>query len=104
MSQTPLVEPTERVKGCGGERVTEPGSLPPASRVPGPCAPAPLQSPGLEWVWLLGIRVTRLTPDSALEALQSFIQSGRPHMVVTADSSGVVTAAHDVEFQRIVNE
>lgn len=57
----------------------------------------------VQTVSLLGIRVTRLTNAEALECLERFIESGRPHLVVTADSSGVVVARRDEEFRRIVN-
>jgi N-acetylglucosaminyldiphosphoundecaprenol N-acetyl-beta-D-mannosaminyltransferase len=59
--------------------------------------------PPAEWVSLLGVRVTRLTNAEAMARLEGFVESGEPHMVVTADSSGVVIAAEDEEFRRIVN-
>jgi N-acetylglucosaminyldiphosphoundecaprenol N-acetyl-beta-D-mannosaminyltransferase len=57
----------------------------------------------LEWLPMLGVRVTRLTRSQAMETLAEFIRSGVPHLVVTADSSAVVIAASDEEFRRIVN-
>jgi N-acetylglucosaminyldiphosphoundecaprenol N-acetyl-beta-D-mannosaminyltransferase len=57
----------------------------------------------LEWIPMLGVRVTRLTSAEALRRLETFIESGLPHLIVTADSSGVVIASEDEEFRRIVN-
>jgi N-acetylglucosaminyldiphosphoundecaprenol N-acetyl-beta-D-mannosaminyltransferase len=62
-----------------------------------------MKPPPLDWISLLGVRVTRLTRAGALETLQAFIESGDPHLVVTADSSAVVIAREDEEFRRIVN-
>jgi len=52
---------------------------------------------------LLGMRVSRVNRAQALDLLQEFIDSGEPHLVVTADASGHVIAAGDPEFLRIVN-
>jgi N-acetylglucosaminyldiphosphoundecaprenol N-acetyl-beta-D-mannosaminyltransferase len=56
-----------------------------------------------EWISMLGVRVTRLTRAEALARLEAFVESGAPHLVVTADSSGVVIAARDEEFRAILN-
>jgi N-acetylglucosaminyldiphosphoundecaprenol N-acetyl-beta-D-mannosaminyltransferase len=42
--------------------------------------------------------------EEALRLLQEFVDSGEPHLVVTADASGHVIARDDPEFLRIVNE
>jgi N-acetylglucosaminyldiphosphoundecaprenol N-acetyl-beta-D-mannosaminyltransferase len=57
----------------------------------------------LDWIPMLGVRVTRLTQAQAMATLAEFIGSGAPHRVITADSSAVVIAAGDEEFRRIVN-
>jgi N-acetylglucosaminyldiphosphoundecaprenol N-acetyl-beta-D-mannosaminyltransferase len=44
-----------------------------------------------------------VTAAEALATLLRFIESGQPHLVVTADASGHVIAASDPEFLRIVN-
>lgn len=62
-----------------------------------------MTEPDLPTIDLLGMRVHRVNRARALEALQSFIDSGRPHLVVTADASGHVIASGDPEFLRIVN-
>lgn len=36
--------------------------------------------------------------DGAIERIEEFIESGEPHLVVTADSSGVVLAQDDPQF------
>ncbi|HEU4752731.1 MAG TPA: WecB/TagA/CpsF family glycosyltransferase [Armatimonadota bacterium] len=53
---------------------------------------------------LLGMKVSRVDRAEALRLLQEFIDSGEPHLVVTADASGHVIASKDPEFLRIVNE
>mgnify|MGYP001237657118 CR=1 FL=1 len=53
---------------------------------------------------LLGMRISRVNRAETLEILQEFINSGKPHLVVTADASGHVIAAGDPEYRRIVNE
>jgi N-acetylglucosaminyldiphosphoundecaprenol N-acetyl-beta-D-mannosaminyltransferase len=60
-------------------------------------------APAIESMDLLGMRVSRVTRDEALETLQRFIRSARPHLVVTADASMHVIAGRDAEFLRIVN-
>ena len=64
---------------------------------------APIAPPSVETIDLLGMRVSRVNRAQALEVLQRFIDSGEPHLVVTADASGHVIAARDPEFLRIVN-
>ena len=51
---------------------------------------------------LLGMRVDRVDMDGALTRVEGFIREERPHQIVTADASMVVTAAEDPEFARIV--
>lgn len=56
----------------------------------------------VESVNLLGMRVDRVTMDQAIGLAEEYIRSGRPHHIVTADASMVVTASQDPEFARIV--
>jgi N-acetylglucosaminyldiphosphoundecaprenol N-acetyl-beta-D-mannosaminyltransferase len=56
----------------------------------------------LEWVQVLDVPISRVNPREALAILTGFIESGRPHLVVTADASAVVIAAEDGEFREIV--
>jgi N-acetylglucosaminyldiphosphoundecaprenol N-acetyl-beta-D-mannosaminyltransferase len=44
-----------------------------------------------------------MTMDEALSRLEAFIKSGEPHVVVTADSSGIVEARKDAEFLAILH-
>ena len=60
-------------------------------------------TPLMESVSLLGIRIDRITFREALEAVVEFIESGRPHIIVTADASAVVIAQEDKELARIIN-
>jgi N-acetylglucosaminyldiphosphoundecaprenol N-acetyl-beta-D-mannosaminyltransferase len=66
--------------------------------VPDPAAPGAVPS-----IDLLGMRISRVDRAQALEVLQQFIDSGEPHLVVTADASAHVLAARDPELLRIVN-
>jgi N-acetylglucosaminyldiphosphoundecaprenol N-acetyl-beta-D-mannosaminyltransferase len=50
---------------------------------------------------LLGLPVDRIDRAGALQALEEFIDGGRPRLVLTADASGVVIAAGDTEFAAI---
>jgi N-acetylglucosaminyldiphosphoundecaprenol N-acetyl-beta-D-mannosaminyltransferase len=60
---------------------------------------APVRS---ERVEILGIPVDRLTMPEALAVVESFIASREPHLVVTADSSGIVDAQLDPDFREIL--
>ena len=64
-----------------------------------PTAPPPV-APSFD---LLGMRVNCVNRAQTLEILQQFIDSGQPHLVVTADASGHVIAAGDPEYLKIVN-
>ncbi len=49
------------------------------------------------------MRVSRVSRAEALDLLQRFIDSGEPHLVVTADASAHVIASGDPELRRIIN-
>jgi N-acetylglucosaminyldiphosphoundecaprenol N-acetyl-beta-D-mannosaminyltransferase len=51
---------------------------------------------------LLGMRVDRVTMDGVLALAESYIRSRKPHHIVTADASMVVTSTQDPEFAKIV--
>jgi N-acetylglucosaminyldiphosphoundecaprenol N-acetyl-beta-D-mannosaminyltransferase len=53
-------------------------------------------------VTLLGMRVDRVTMDGVLALVDGYIRSRKPHHIVTADASMVVTAMEDPEFSKIV--
>ena len=53
---------------------------------------------------LHGMRVDRVTMDGALEYVASFIDSGKPHHIVTADASMVMTFREDKDFAAIVEQ
>jgi N-acetylglucosaminyldiphosphoundecaprenol N-acetyl-beta-D-mannosaminyltransferase len=57
----------------------------------------------LERISILGVSVHNLTMAQAVAASHEFIESGQPHIIVTADASGVVLAQNDEEFRNIVN-
>jgi len=58
----------------------------------------------MEHITLLGVRVDKVDMAGALEAIEGFIESGAPHIVVTADASAIVIAQKDDELKRIINE
>lgn len=58
----------------------------------------------MESINLLGVRIDNITMAEALGAIEGFLESGVPHIIVTADASGVVIAQDDEELRRIVNE
>lgn len=53
---------------------------------------------------ILGAPVDRVTMAQTLAILESFVADRRPHMVVTADASGLVTAQTDPEHLEIIRE
>jgi N-acetylglucosaminyldiphosphoundecaprenol N-acetyl-beta-D-mannosaminyltransferase len=52
---------------------------------------------------ILGIRVDAVDMETALAQMEDFIESRKPHLVVTADASGIVMAQTDPELHRIMN-
>jgi N-acetylglucosaminyldiphosphoundecaprenol N-acetyl-beta-D-mannosaminyltransferase len=62
----------------------------------------PVSEAGIPQIDLLGMRVSRVTRAEGFDILLRFIESGRPHLVVTADASAHVIAASDPEFRRVV--
>lgn len=68
---------------------------------------AMLQAPSApvrDQVTILGLPVDRVSMQSALARIEGFLAGSEPRIVVTADSSGLVTAAADSEFRKIVME
>jgi len=53
-------------------------------------------------VEILGANVDCVTMDQAMTLIESFIESRAPHIIVTADSSGLVAAQADPEFRKIL--
>lgn len=53
---------------------------------------------------LLGVKVHSLDMPTTLAAVRGFIASGKPHMIVTADASGIARAQSDEDFRKLVNE
>ncbi|MHB8635056.1 MAG: WecB/TagA/CpsF family glycosyltransferase [Fimbriimonadaceae bacterium] len=50
-------------------------------------------------VSILGVPVDRVTMDTAIARIETFIESGSPHFVVTADSSGLYAQLKDDCFR-----
>ncbi|HWA83147.1 MAG TPA: WecB/TagA/CpsF family glycosyltransferase [Fimbriimonadaceae bacterium] len=53
---------------------------------------------------ILGAPVDRVTMREALALMESFVAEGRPHMVVTADASGLAQAQSDPSHLEIIRE
>jgi N-acetylglucosaminyldiphosphoundecaprenol N-acetyl-beta-D-mannosaminyltransferase len=52
---------------------------------------------------ILGIDISLVNASDTIETIDGYIRDGRPHMVVTADSSCVVMAQSDRKLREIVN-
>jgi N-acetylglucosaminyldiphosphoundecaprenol N-acetyl-beta-D-mannosaminyltransferase len=57
-----------------------------------------------ESVRLLGVRLTPLAMEEALERARQFIADGSPHMIVTSDALGLIAAQDDEDLRRIMDE
>jgi N-acetylglucosaminyldiphosphoundecaprenol N-acetyl-beta-D-mannosaminyltransferase len=57
----------------------------------------------IESISLLGVKVHRVDMAATLALVRGFIASGKPHIVVTADSSGIVRAQDDADFRELIN-
>ncbi|MEI6521719.1 MAG: WecB/TagA/CpsF family glycosyltransferase [bacterium] len=53
---------------------------------------------------ILGVPVNAVDMDEALRRTESFIATGGPHHVFTADASGLIRAAEDSEFAELVRD
>ncbi|MHB1455944.1 MAG: WecB/TagA/CpsF family glycosyltransferase [Armatimonadota bacterium] len=53
---------------------------------------------------ILGLKIHRVSMESAISIIEGFIADRKPRMVVTADASAVVIARDDHELQSIINE
>ncbi len=51
---------------------------------------------------ILGVGVDAVTMQTAMQTIESFIEKKTPHIVVTADASGIVAAQHDQEWMDIL--
>jgi N-acetylglucosaminyldiphosphoundecaprenol N-acetyl-beta-D-mannosaminyltransferase len=56
----------------------------------------------LDRVDILGVPIDRVNMDDAVTRVHRFMSEDRPHMIVTADSAGVVIAQHDPELLGIM--
>ena len=53
---------------------------------------------------LLGVRITPVSMDVALERVRGFIADGTPRMILTSDASGMMQAREDSELRDIMDE
>lgn len=54
-------------------------------------------------IQLAGIDIDNVTMPEALDLLEQFIASGRPHLIVTPNPEMIVNAQSDPEFKKIIN-
>lgn len=57
----------------------------------------------MECISILGVKVHVIDTKTAMATIEEFIRDGKPHVVVTADSSGIVLAQRDPELRDIIN-
>ncbi len=57
-----------------------------------------------ESIRLLGVRITPLSMEEALDKARGFLAEDHPHMIVTSDATGVVAAHDDAEFREIMDQ
>jgi len=55
-------------------------------------------------IQLLGVRITPVGMEEALEKAREFIAEDHPHMIVTSDTTGVVAAQDDPELREIMSQ
>lgn len=53
-------------------------------------------------VEILGVGVDPVTMPTALKRIESFVEAKTPHIIVTADASGIVAAQHDQAWMDIL--
>lgn len=63
----------------------------------------PVSNRTIPTIDLLGMKISRVNRADTLTLLQEFIDSGEPHLIITADASAHVIASGDLEYLRIVN-
>jgi N-acetylglucosaminyldiphosphoundecaprenol N-acetyl-beta-D-mannosaminyltransferase len=51
---------------------------------------------------MLGVPLARIDMETALTRVEQFVRERSPHMIVTSDTTGIVRARDDPEFQAIV--
>jgi N-acetylglucosaminyldiphosphoundecaprenol N-acetyl-beta-D-mannosaminyltransferase len=59
--------------------------------------------PWPDWIEICGLRLARIGRQDAVCWLRQRLRSGRSHLIVTLDASGVVIAQDDAEYRQIVN-
>jgi N-acetylglucosaminyldiphosphoundecaprenol N-acetyl-beta-D-mannosaminyltransferase len=52
---------------------------------------------------ILGIKINSVTKNQAINEVNKFIVSKKPHQIVTVNSEFIMTAQHDEEFKKILN-
>ncbi len=55
-----------------------------------------------ETVLILGVPVDRVSMAQSLDLIENFVASGQPHLIVTADATGLVLAKSDPTFLELI--
>lgn len=50
---------------------------------------------------ILGVRVHRISMDDTLALIDGYVASGKPHLIVTADASGIAQAQSDEDLMQV---
>jgi N-acetylglucosaminyldiphosphoundecaprenol N-acetyl-beta-D-mannosaminyltransferase len=62
-----------------------------------------LASSEIDSITLLGVRIHRVDMPTTMDLIHGFIARGKPHILVTADASGISLAQRDEDFRQLVN-
>jgi len=57
----------------------------------------------MEYVDVLGVKISRVTYGSAIELIEHFLVDGKKHYIVTPNPEFIVLAQKDLEFREILN-
>ncbi len=63
-----------------------------------------LRSPDLSSLYILGVRVDRVTFGQTLALIEAFIAQGTPHQIVTVNPEFVMLAQRNAEFRQVINQ
>lgn len=61
----------------------------------------PARESSSDRVRILGVPVDAITMDECMDRIADFVRSGKPHLIATADSSGIVQAQDDSELKEL---
>lgn len=62
-----------------------------------------MASSEIDSITLLGVRIHRVDMTTTMDLIGRFIAEGTPHILVTADASGISLAQRDEDFRQLIN-